>query len=100
MLDKEKMEKEEKTRFLVFKESFLKEKSVEIIQLGLEQTTEREEGEELNMENENKNQEHTEKSLIEKEKVNIKDVLECSLTYHEFRANFHFMHDIFEAISF
>lgn len=72
MLDKEKMEKEEKTRFLVFKESFLKEKSVEIIQLGLEQTTEREEGEELNMENENKNQEHTEKSLIEKEKVNIK----------------------------
>lgn len=72
MLDKEKMEKEEKTRFLVFKESFLKEKSVEIIQLGLEQTTEREEGVELHMENENKNQEHTEKSLIEKEKVNIK----------------------------
>lgn len=72
MLDKEKMEKEEKTRFLAFKESFLKEKSVEIIQLGLEQTTEREEGVELHMENENKNQEHTEKSLIEKEKVNIK----------------------------
>ena len=71
MIDKEKMEEEEKTRFLAFKESFLQDKSVEIIQLGLEQTTERQEHIKMNMENENNNQKYEEKSLIEKEKVSI-----------------------------